>query len=624
MRNARSRPARIVAVLGIAFAAAFAATRLPVAPFSYFVIQGQPFSDPAGTRFGILSWQAGLGLTHGMPYPFQSYRPGQALAMNALDLVGGSPGLLIPLQQALVLLVGLWILLRAAGRPRLLVLASVALVGIIVDPQGPLYDTIWLTESPGRSIALLAAFAFAAGVADSRPSLQWLAGIAWAVENLVRPLTLLGPFGLVTAAGTLRAAGRDRHRLFPASLRVLGGFLFVVVPWLARNWAVTGQPMFSYWSLTGAVPLACGGVPWDNRWDARFWWGRMHLTEGGLVTDLSRECADCVRHNTGPYLHAAIRGVRDSIATLARPRRPLLALALLGTLLAIAAARDHRQGRTGAMIPAVLFLLLAAALAFHHPWLAGAMLAGLGSFAALRGDRDTAPLALLVTVNLAIACLMNGLTNGLGRIMEVQAWAVWPLCTAAILPVLRSVPVRGGWSAAVPHAIARWIGRGFLAIPVLALFAGGVTLATSPRRVPAVETATCDNDMIHGRIVAGRNSLPRRETPVTLAGYVAPPVCAFRAGEGDDRARAYTTLRSRDRVVFELIAPVTHFGRKLGVDFAILLPGTIQTGMWQPGLPVVVRGILRFDPAEPYVGRYVLVADRIDMLDGSRLRTEFK
>jgi hypothetical protein len=43
------------------FVGGWVVARRHVPAQSYFVLQGQPFSDPAGTLFGTLSWQAGLG-----------------------------------------------------------------------------------------------------------------------------------------------------------------------------------------------------------------------------------------------------------------------------------------------------------------------------------------------------------------------------------------------------------------------------------------------------------------------------------------------------------------------------------------------------------------------------------
>jgi hypothetical protein len=125
-----------------------------------------------------------------MIYPFLSYRPGQAFLFNALAAVGDPLRLVVPVQQAFAVLVGVWMLLRAGGRPRLLLLVAAALAGVLADPEGPGFDATWLTESWGRTLALLPPFLFALAVAEEDRRLAWLAGIAWGCENLIRPLTL--------------------------------------------------------------------------------------------------------------------------------------------------------------------------------------------------------------------------------------------------------------------------------------------------------------------------------------------------------------------------------------------------------------------------------------------------
>jgi len=612
MKRARpDRPGWIVPVVAGFFAVAYLLTRLRAYPLSYMIMQGQPFSDPAGTLFGVLSWQAGLGLTHSLVYPFQSYRPGQALIFNALDVIGDPHRLIVPFQQGLALLAGIWLLLRTAAHPRLFILVAAALAGILVDPLGPLYDATWLTESLGRTLAVLTAGTFALAVVEGSGTLAWACGLIWGFENLVRPLTLLGPFGLVAAAGVFALAGRDRHRLMPVALRAAAGFLVVIVPWLVRNWIVTGRPMFSVWSLMGAVPLACGHVLWDSSWDPVLWWSRMHLSEGALSAELARNLATCIVQDPVAFLALGIRGLRHSLAILAEPARPLLILGIAGLLLILASAPWRTRSRSW-IAGAVLVLAWCAAIATGHPWAAGAFLLGLGMVLALGRDRETAPLALLLTANLVLACTANGLTYGVGRVIEVLAWSAWPLLTAA---AVADTALAAAKTARRPPAAVQWLG-GFLAsVPVLVLAAAAVTQVAQPRRSPAVDRASCDNQKVFDRIVAGSNTLPASRTSgVTLAGYVAGPVCGFRAGDGDDRARAYRALRDRNRVVFELVTPVTHRGRRISTGLAVLLPDTLEVAAWPAGTPVSVHGTLRFDPQEPYVGRYLLVADRIGRL----------
>src|SRR5262249_38592089 len=92
------------------------------------------------------------------------------------------------------------------------------------------------------------------------------------------------------------------------------------------------------------------------------------------------------------------------------------------------------------------------------------------------------------------------------------------------------------------------------------------------------------------------------------------PVARFRAGDADGRAWAYGARADQPRLVFDLITPVTWFGRRLGAQFCVLVPANGAATDWPPGTPVRVHGRLEFTPGKPYSGRYLLVADRVERL----------
>jgi hypothetical protein len=110
----------------------------------------------------------------------------------------------------------------------------------------------------------------------------------------------------------------------------------------------------------------------------------------------------------------------------------------------------------------------------HHTWLVGAGLIGLGLGATADADRATAPYALVLTVNLMLACLANGLMNGLPRFLEVIAWAAWPLLATTLTPLLPETARTGP----PLRPVATWLGR---ALPAGLAFVLAAALRSSRR-----------------------------------------------------------------------------------------------------------------------------------------------
>lgn len=196
------------------------------------------------------------------------------------------------------------------------------------------------------------------------------------------------------------------------------------------------------------------------------------------------------------------------------------------------------------------------------------------------------------------------------RFLEVIAWAAWPLLATTLTPLLPET----ARTRAPLRPVATWLGR---ALPAGLAFVLAAALATAlfpPLRNPAVERIASDNDAIHRRIVTAGNVPDGMPMTATLAGYVSRPVARFRAGDADGRAWAYGARADQPRLVFDLITPVTWFGRRLGAQFCVLVPANGAATDWPPGTPVRVHGRLEFTPSKPYSGRYLLVADRVERL----------
>lgn len=111
------------------------------------------------------------------------------------------------------------------------------------------WPTSWIWDFAASALLLTFAFVMALQAGEKGTRGMWLRlGVIWGLIALTNPalLTLL-PFSLLHAALANRKAGRPWVR---ASIYAVVTFVVVISPWLVRNYAVFGGPVFlrdNYW-----------------------------------------------------------------------------------------------------------------------------------------------------------------------------------------------------------------------------------------------------------------------------------------------------------------------------------------------------------------------------------------
>lgn len=184
--------------------------------------------------------------------------PLPTLLNAAVEAIAGDP------VRAAVLQCGLWFLLSAVALFFLAEgfsdwrFATLATLVFLTDPSFWVHSYSGMTES----LSILLILSLALLVSGESPSVRrWcLAGVVCGLALLTRyQLAFLGPAALV-AAGTTAPA----NRRLAAGLAVVAGLGLVILPWLVRNVALTGDPLFSF-STAGA--LMVGSCPTDTYLD---------------------------------------------------------------------------------------------------------------------------------------------------------------------------------------------------------------------------------------------------------------------------------------------------------------------------------------------------------------------
>ena len=134
--------------------------------------------------------------------------------------------------------------------------AAICTVFYAADPVMLLYSYSGMTETLATFLLLcLCALAF---LGESRPWKWFLLGLVSGLAYLSRaqfailaPLVIL--YALFTPSQTSRLSAR-----FDQVMLVLAGLLAPLLPWLGRNWAITGDPFFSFTTsrnlLLDAIP----------------------------------------------------------------------------------------------------------------------------------------------------------------------------------------------------------------------------------------------------------------------------------------------------------------------------------------------------------------------------------
>ena len=161
--------------------------------------------------------------------------------------------------------------LRWQSSPKIALVAAV-LVGI--DPVLVQQSSQVMTETLATFLVVMTLFAFTIGSSRASLAMPFLAGGILGLAVLCRPTFLVWMF-FVLLAGTWLALGwRKRVAFFSATLV---GLLFVVQPWVIRNWVQFGQPILS--TTHGGYTLLRGNNlyfyehvrlnPWGI-WDSRY------------------------------------------------------------------------------------------------------------------------------------------------------------------------------------------------------------------------------------------------------------------------------------------------------------------------------------------------------------------
>ena len=509
-------------------------------------------------------------------------------------------------QQAFFLVVVTFILVRARQHASLYLLALIAFVAIVSSGTSSVYDVTWLSESFGRSLALLTAFLFLFGIVGKSRGMLFLSGVSWGCENLVRMLTVGGPFVLVSVACLVLVLEKNIGRkLLSSSLWVLAGHLVVVSALLLRNMWLVGRPVLSVWAFWLQIPFACKGQAWNSGWDASLWWDRMHLDEGTMAGELQAAALACVADHPAHYLKKGIGlflASFESFSDMQIAYLGLVAVAIIQVLRFRWTPAGHRS-----MLAGVAAGVFAAALWLDVPWLAALAFVLIGSIGvvALRGALRI--FAGMVFINVLVALLANALSGGVARYVEVIAWA--PALLIGITVVGAKDELLQNTYQNFENRYLLWFERGMSTLLVVCLLgvlcAAVATTWLAPGRVPEIENMAADNQRIYDDVVASRNRPQWKTQRVRLAGYVAGVIGHYSAGQGDRRAAAYSILEGRERTVFDLIIPIQHFGRMRSITIPVLRVGS--KGAPDRGTPMLVEGTLYHFPAEPYHGRYLLL-----------------
>ena len=263
-----------------------------------WLLRGQLTADRDAYLAIAENLAAGRGYSS-VPGKPTAYRPPSYPLILAPAVAVARPEAGVAAVNLLAGLLAVWITFCLSRRLGLGRSAYMAAAVVAVDPLLVQYAAQPMTEV--LAAALVAAFVWSAVRVprnqDREPGIAWrsiLTGVLFGVAALCRPALWLAGGLLVIWSGLLWLRGRrDNAGTWPAGICCALGVVFVVSPWVVRNWSVFGRPILTtthggYTLLLANNPVFYREVV-DRPWGALWSEGSLREWNAGLEAALRAE-----------------------------------------------------------------------------------------------------------------------------------------------------------------------------------------------------------------------------------------------------------------------------------------------------------------------------------------------
>jgi len=425
------------------------------------LVMGVPFSDAQGWDDQGASIMGG----HGLVGMWSARRPFYAFVLGALYTWTGPSAMAVVVMQALVGGATAALVCRIGQRIVHPVVGLVAGLAFAFDPVSIEYSGFVLTETMGTFLFVLSVHQLVVALQEDRAAPAWWGGVAFALSNLTRTLTLPATpllAGLMFWRGG--SAGRGWRRGAWLAVLFSLGFALPIGAWIARQKAVhdlttisdntasglyaAASPKYGVWSSFVDREAEEAGVPKEIK--PRYDWFMQRFR-----AELAADPWVYVR-NVVASAGDALRG----LGVVPKVTRGLLVLLLLGiwmSRLPQFAGRALRAGAWAAVAAASIYVACKAGGLVA----AGAGIAGLLLACWLRRDRLVLlALASYVGTVAAVALFALGSDH---RLLLMVSW-LQPIglatCAGAILvTTARLLAGRTVPAAPVADVVGRWSPR---------------------------------------------------------------------------------------------------------------------------------------------------------------------